>query len=303
VSGQRATRRHHFMKRPKNFPKISISYRVDRRRERHPVASPNTHLRPRPMLGNDLEREGLDDDLATGSSSAARPLAILADGCTIDFANYARFFKRFPRGRCMRQQTSLDLALRQHPAAFAPRCHQQHLERRVLVSPIRNSRRLHRNHLVSCNKSDTMFYWETKSAVENNVSGDRLDAPATLHRSRATCPEEMCDTQAEQIGRGSFAKMLRLALSDPDDEVWRYSIVTQQGAIQGEELRACDANSQSREVRIATDEARAPVRNQHDLTKGRRSEVLAGRDYNAFKTGNMIPGRQAGEQLSDRAGS
>ena len=28
----------------------------------------------------------------------------------------------------------------------------------------------------------------------------------------------------EQIGDGRFNKMLRLALSDPDDEVWRYSI-------------------------------------------------------------------------------
>ncbi|WP_353467535.1 hypothetical protein [Sphingomonas faeni] len=28
----------------------------------------------------------------------------------------------------------------------------------------------------------------------------------------------------EQIGEGRFDKMLRLALSDPDGEVWRYTI-------------------------------------------------------------------------------
>jgi hypothetical protein len=35
---------------------------------------------------------------------------------------------------------------------------------------------------------------------------------------------EMAQELPEQIGEGRFDKMVRLALSDPDGEIWRYSI-------------------------------------------------------------------------------
>ena len=47
---------------------------------------------------------------------------------------------------------------------------------------------------------------------------------ARLFRSNAPGPQNLSQIFPEQIGEGRFDKMLRLALSDPDDEVWRYSI-------------------------------------------------------------------------------
>lgn len=47
---------------------------------------------------------------------------------------------------------------------------------------------------------------------------------------------------SEQIGEGRFDKMVRIALSDPDDELWRYSIDIGTTCIIGEHIRAFEAH-------------------------------------------------------------
>ena len=67
------------------------------------------------------------------------------------------------------------------------------------------------------------------------------DQPARLYRSRVPNGEAANHVESEQIGQGNFAKMLRVALSDPDDEVWRYSIRLGHTAVEGDKLRKCRA--------------------------------------------------------------
>lgn len=64
------------------------------------------------------------------------------------------------------------------------------------------------------------------------------DSHARLFRSRAPGAAEMPQDVPEQIGEGRFDKMARIALSDPDDEVWRYSIEVGAARIAGEQIRA-----------------------------------------------------------------
>lgn len=45
----------------------------------------------------------------------------------------------------------------------------------------------------------------------------------------------------EQIGDGTLAKMIRIALSDPDGELWRYSITTDARRFVGKEIKALAA--------------------------------------------------------------
>lgn len=61
--------------------------------------------------------------------------------------------------------------------------------------------------------------------------------PAILFRSRAEWPDEIERAVREQIGDGPLAKMVRIALSDPDDEVWRYSIGVAGQLIAGNAIR------------------------------------------------------------------
>jgi hypothetical protein len=61
-------------------------------------------------------------------------------------------------------------------------------------------------------------------------------APATLFRSRAEWPQEMGRAEQEKIGDGALAKMVRLAISDPDEELWRYSISVAGRLIAGEAI-------------------------------------------------------------------
>lgn len=63
------------------------------------------------------------------------------------------------------------------------------------------------------------------------------ETPATLWRSRVDWPEDVLHAESEQIGHGSFEKMVRLALTDPDDEVWRYSVAVAGVVIEGDALR------------------------------------------------------------------
>ncbi len=65
------------------------------------------------------------------------------------------------------------------------------------------------------------------SAIETPTGlGDVLlpEIHARLFRSDASNLNDVSHSMNEQIGEGRFDKMLRLALSDPDGEVWRYSI-------------------------------------------------------------------------------
>lgn len=63
------------------------------------------------------------------------------------------------------------------------------------------------------------------------------ETPAPLWRSRVDWPEDVFHADSEQIGHGSFEKMVRLALTDPDDEVWRYSAAVAWIVIEGDALR------------------------------------------------------------------
>jgi hypothetical protein len=59
---------------------------------------------------------------------------------------------------------------------------------------------------------------------------------ARLYRSRVAFAEEIDHFTSEPIGEGTLDKMLRLALSDPDGELWRYSIKTSESLICGDHI-------------------------------------------------------------------
>jgi hypothetical protein len=63
------------------------------------------------------------------------------------------------------------------------------------------------------------------------------DSPARLFRSTAPGPAEMSQRSLEQVGDGGFDKMVRIALSDPDDEIWRYAIGVSGETLKGEAIR------------------------------------------------------------------
>ena len=60
---------------------------------------------------------------------------------------------------------------------------------------------------------------------------------AQLFRARADFPEEVNHADSELIGDGDLAKMVRLALTDPDGEVWRYSIRAGEVTLFGDQIR------------------------------------------------------------------
>lgn len=63
------------------------------------------------------------------------------------------------------------------------------------------------------------------------------DTPAKLFRSRSAWREEMHLHPMEEIGWGPLAKMVRLALSDPDGVLWAYSIEAAGQTFAGEAIR------------------------------------------------------------------
>jgi hypothetical protein len=67
------------------------------------------------------------------------------------------------------------------------------------------------------------------------------DRHARLFRSRAPGEAERLQDIPEQIGEGRFDKMVRIVLSDPDDEIWRYSIDVDAERVVGEHIRAFTA--------------------------------------------------------------
>lgn len=65
--------------------------------------------------------------------------------------------------------------------------------------------------------------------------------PAILFRSRAEWPDEIERAVREQIGDGPLAKMVRIAMTDPDEELWRYSISVAGHVIVGKAIEALAA--------------------------------------------------------------
>jgi hypothetical protein len=71
--------------------------------------------------------------------------------------------------------------------------------------------------------------------LERHFSNNRH---ARLVRSNAPREVELSQDVPEQIGEGAFDKMVRIALSDPDGEVCRYSIAVDAEWVDGEHIRA-----------------------------------------------------------------
>ena len=63
------------------------------------------------------------------------------------------------------------------------------------------------------------------------------DAHATLFRSRASEPIDRKNAPMEEIAAGRLSAMIRMALSDPDEDYWPYRIVTEGQTIDGEHIR------------------------------------------------------------------
>ena len=62
------------------------------------------------------------------------------------------------------------------------------------------------------------------------------DSQARLYRSHAPCPAELSEHLVEQVGQGRLEKMVRIAIADPDGEVWRYSIRIAGHMIHGDDI-------------------------------------------------------------------
>ena len=62
------------------------------------------------------------------------------------------------------------------------------------------------------------------------------DLPAKLFRLRGL---DVHTSRPEDIGSGTFVKMVRIALSDPDGELWRYSVAVDGHRVAGDELARC----------------------------------------------------------------
>lgn len=60
---------------------------------------------------------------------------------------------------------------------------------------------------------------------------------AQLFRARADFQKEVNHSDSELIGDGDLAKMVRIALTDPDGEVWRYSIRAGEMTLLGDQIR------------------------------------------------------------------
>lgn len=86
----------------------------------------------------------------------------------------------------------------------------------------------------------TLINWSYAEVLMIQVDGDD---PAFLYRSRVDRPFEVNHSESECIGQGSFAKMVRLAVGDPDDEVWRYAIAVAGLLIKGDQIRTYVAPS------------------------------------------------------------
>lgn len=64
---------------------------------------------------------------------------------------------------------------------------------------------------------------------------------ARLCRSSATIRSDVDHAASELIGEGALFKMVRAALNDPDDEIWRYSLRINNLILVGGEIRSLAA--------------------------------------------------------------
>ncbi len=62
------------------------------------------------------------------------------------------------------------------------------------------------------------------------------DMPAVLLRSRAESRKEIDRHPMEEIARGTLARMVRIALSDPDKLLWPYSILVDNRTFAGDAI-------------------------------------------------------------------
>jgi hypothetical protein len=66
--------------------------------------------------------------------------------------------------------------------------------------------------------------------------------PAILYRSRDSYAASNAAVEPDEIGSGPLFKMVRIALSDPDLEIWRYSISVDGQLIVGQEIARIASN-------------------------------------------------------------
>jgi hypothetical protein len=70
------------------------------------------------------------------------------------------------------------------------------------------------------------------------VAAHGQDEPASLHRSHTTSGLQTDAAKVELIGQGPLWKMVRAATTDPDGELWRYSIIVGMDHYHGEQIRS-----------------------------------------------------------------
>ena len=66
------------------------------------------------------------------------------------------------------------------------------------------------------------------------------DMPAILYRSRADWPRDRAAAEMEEIARGSLAAMIRLVMTDPDEDYWPYRIAADVAVIDGNAIIVLD---------------------------------------------------------------
>jgi hypothetical protein len=71
---------------------------------------------------------------------------------------------------------------------------------------------------------------DTMSGLPATIDGA---LPARLYRLRGI---DVSDAVAEEIGSGTFGKMVRIALTDPDQELWRYSVAVGGVILTGDQI-------------------------------------------------------------------
>lgn len=79
-----------------------------------------------------------------------------------------------------------------------------------------------------------MFLRDT--AVRGAKVALHFSDPARLRRSSAAAPSLVDHAASEWIGEGPLGKMVRVALSDPDEEIWRYALSVAGTVIEGDAI-------------------------------------------------------------------
>ena len=86
------------------------------------------------------------------------------------------------------------------------------------------------------------------------MSSDIEDVNAQLRRSNVRQGMKVDHELSELIGEGTLKKMVRAALTDPDDELWRYSIAARGHVYAGEDIRKLARPSEQKSLSRAPGE-------------------------------------------------